>query len=179
MCTRRFTRPLGRAVQAAQFFRLGCLIVLAVAVSGMGARADDGQPFSTSGWSATSPGMLQVARTPSAVAVDEETSDAGGTAQDGQVGSEVGAETTAQPLDLGVSLERVGALDDLVDENVWQAARVARIASCHQASLGRYHSEEHRAFANALPASSRFDAAMTHFIAQRESRIQFDSCSSY
>ena len=52
MRTRRFIRPLGRAVQAAQFFRLGCLIVLAVAVSGMGARADDGQPFSTSGWSA-------------------------------------------------------------------------------------------------------------------------------
>lgn len=179
MCDRCFHKSLDHAEQAADLFLLGCLIVLAVAVSGMGARADDRQLIPTSALSASDPGMLQVARTPSPVAVDEETSDAGGLAQDSLISFQVGTQITAQRLDLNVSLKQAAAPNSLVDESARNADRIARIASCHQASEGRYHSEEHRAFANALSASSRFDTAMTHFIARRQSRIQFDSCSSY
>ena len=166
-------------MQATHLFYLGCLILLAVAVSGMEVRADDGRLISASTLSASSPAALQVARTPSSVAVDEETSDVRGLAQDSLVSFQVGTQTTARRLDLNVPLEQVGALNDLVDEISQNSARFARIASCHQASVGRYHSEERGAFANALSEPTRFDAAMIHFIARRKSRIQFDSCLSF
>jgi hypothetical protein len=32
---------------------------------------------------------------------------------------------------------------------------------------------------NSLSESARFDAAMTHFTAQRDSRLQFETCSRF
>ena len=179
MCDRCFTRSPGHAEQATHFFFLGCLILLAVAVSGMEARADDSQLISTSTSSASSPAVLLAARTPSSVTVDEKTSDVRGLAQDSLVSLQVGTQTTSQGLDLNISLEQVGGLYETVDDDEQNSTRIAHIASCHQASVGRYYSEELGAFTNALSEPTRFDAAMTHFTAQRDSRIQFDSCSSF
>ncbi len=83
-------------------------------------------------------------------------------------------------LSLDFSLERIGDLDRTVDHNEQDRARTARIASCYDSSVGRYHSEERRVtFTNPLSRTGDLDAAMNRFTAQRDSRRQFDTCSRY
>jgi hypothetical protein len=82
-------------------------------------------------------------------------------------------------LDLDISLEQIGGLYETVDDNERNSARVARIASCYEASVDRYHSEERGAFTNSLSEFAKFDAAMTHFTALRDSRLQFETCSRF
>jgi hypothetical protein len=88
-----------------------------------------------------------------------------------------GSQPISQGLD--ISLGQIGGLYGTVDDSEQNSARVARITSCYQASVGRYHSEERGAFANILSESTRFDAALTYFTAERDSRLQFDSCSRF
>jgi len=179
MFNRSFGRTPRHSVQATHLPFLGILVLLALAVSGMEARADDGQLISTSTLSASSAAALQVARAPSSVAVHEEAGDVIGLAQDDLVSFQVGSQTTSQGLDLDISLEQIGGLYEMVDDNEQNSARIAHISSCHQASVGRYHSEERGAFTNTLSEPTKFDAALTHFAAQRDSRLQFDSCSRF
>ena len=82
-------------------------------------------------------------------------------------------------LDLSIPIEPSGESSAAVEKEAPRSARVTRIASCHQASVGRYYSEERGAFSNALAEASEFEAAVVHFVARRESRTQFDSCSSH
>jgi hypothetical protein len=175
MFDRSFSWTLRHSVQATHLPFLGILILLALVVSGLEARAGDDQ--SISAISASSGALLQVARSPSSVAQHGEAGDVLGLAQDDVASWWDGSQPISQSLDLDISLEQIGGLYETVDDNVQNAARLARISSCHQASVGRYHSDEGGAFTNTLSESARFDAAMTHFTALRDSRLQFDSCS--
>jgi hypothetical protein len=143
----------------------------------MEARAGDDQSIST--FSASSVALIQVARSPSSVAQHEEAGNVLGLAQFGAPSSQDGIQPISQGLDLDISLEQIGGLYETVDDNEQNSARVARIASCYQASVGRYHSEERGTFSNTLSESARFDAAMTHFTALRDSRLQFETCSRF
>ncbi len=175
MFDRSFSWTLRHSVQATRLPFLGILILLALAVSGMEARAGDDQ--SISAISASSVALIQVARSPSSVAQHEEAGNVLGLAQFDLASSQDGIQPISRVLDLDIPLEQIGGLYEPVDDNVQNAARLARISSCHQASVGRYHSDERGAFTNTLSESARFDAAMTHFTALRDSRLQFDSCS--
>ncbi len=175
MFDRSFSWTLRHSVQATHLPFLGILILLALAVSGMEARAGDDQSIST--FSASSVALIQVARSPSSVTQHEEAGDVLGLAQDDVASWWDGSQPISQSLDLDISLEQIGGLYETVDDNERNSARVSRIASCYEASVGRYHSEERGAFTNTLSESARFDAAMTHFTALRDSRLQFDSCS--
>ncbi len=175
MFDRSFSWTPRHSVQATHLLFLGILILLALAVSGMEARAGDDQSIST--FSASSVALIQVARSPSSVAQHEEAGKVSGLAQFDLASSQDGIQPISRGLDLDIPLEQIGGLYEPVDDNVQNAARLARISSCHQASVARYHSEERGAFTNTLSESARFDAAMTHFTALRDSRLQFDSCS--
>jgi hypothetical protein len=143
----------------------------------MEARAGDDQ--SISAISASSVALIQVARSPSSVAQHEEAGDVLGLAQDDVASWWDGSQPISQSLDLDISLEQIGGFYETVDNNDQNPARVARIASCHEASVGRYQSEERRAFTNTLSESGSFDFAMTHFAALRDSRLQFETCSRF
>ena len=177
MFDRSFSWTLRHSVQANRLPFLGILILLALAVSGMEARAGDDQ--SISAISASSVALIQVARSPSSVAQHEEAGNVSGLTQFDLASSQDGVQPISQGLDLNISLEQIGGLYETVDDNEQNFARVARITSCYQASVGRYHSEERGAFMNSLSESARFDAAMTHFTAQRDSRLQFETCSRF
>ena len=164
-------------MQATRLPILGVLVLLALAVSGIEARADDGQPIST--LSASSVALLQLARAPSSVAQQEEAGDVLGLAQDYVTIWQDGNQPTSQGLDLDISFEQIGGFYETVDDNEQNFVRVARIASCYETSVGRYHSEERGAFTNTLPELAKFDAALTHFTALRESQLQFESCSKF
>jgi hypothetical protein len=143
----------------------------------MEARADDNQSIST--FSASSGALIQVARSPSSVAQHEEAGNVSGLTQFDLASSQDGVQPISQGLDLNISLEQIGELYETVDDNEQNFARVARITSCYQASVGRYHSEERGAFTNSLSEFAKFDAAMTHFTALRDSRLQFETCSRF
>jgi len=175
MFDRSFSWTLRHSAQATHLPILGVLILLALAVSGMEARAGDEQSISAD--SASSVALLQLARSPSSAAQHEEAGNVSGLAKFDAASSQDGSQPISQGLD--ISLGRIGGLYETVDDNEQNAARIARIASCYQASVGRYHSEESGAFTNSLSESARFDAAMTHFTARRDSRLQFDSCSRF
>jgi hypothetical protein len=163
--------------QATSLPLFGALVLLALTVLGMEARADDGQSVSTS--AASSPALRQVARSPSSVTQHEEAGNVSGLATFDVARSQNDIQPVSQGLDLDISLEQIGGLHETVDDIKQNSARVARIASCYEASVGRYHSEERGAFTNTLSKSTEFDAAMTDFTAQRASRLQFDSCSRF
>jgi hypothetical protein len=120
-----------------------------------------------------------VARAPSSAAQHEETGDVLGLAQDYVTIWQGGNQPTSQSLDLDMSFEQIGGFNETVDDNEQNSVRVARIASCYETSVGRYHSEERGAFTNALSEFAKFDAAMTHFTARRDSRLQFETCSRF
>jgi hypothetical protein len=141
----------------------------------MEARAGDDR--SISAISASSVASIQVARSSSSAAQHEEAGNVSGLAKFDAASSQDGSQPISQGLD--ISLGRIGGLYGTVDDSEQNSARVARITSCYQASVGRYHSEERGAFANTLSESARFDAAMTHFTARRDSRLQFDTCSRF
>ena len=90
-----------------------------------------------------------------------------GLVQDDVASWQDGNQPTSQSLDL--SLEQIGGFYETVDDNQQNSAQVARIASCYETSIGRYHSEERGAFTNTLSEFAKFDAAMTHFTALRDS----------
>ncbi len=174
MFDRSFSWTLRHSVPANCLPFFGVLILLALTVSGMEARADDDLSIST--LSGSSVALLLVARSPSSVAQHEEGGNVLGLAKFDVTSPQDGIQPVSQGLDLGISLEQIGGLYETVDNNEQNSARTARIASCYEASVGRYHSEERGAFTNTLSESTKFDAVMTHFTAQRASRLQFDSC---
>ena len=100
-----------------------------------------------------------------------------GLVQDDVTSWQDGNQPAPQSLDLNISREQIGGVYETVDDDEQNSARRARIASCYEASIGRYHSEERGAFTNTLSEFSKFEAAMTPFNAQRDSRLQFESCS--
>ncbi len=102
-----------------------------------------------------------------------------GLVQDDVASWQYGDQTTSQRLKLDISPEQIDRSYETVDDNEQNSARVARITSCYQASVGRYQSEERGAITNTFSESARFDSAMTHFTARRDSRRQFDSCSRF
>ncbi len=177
MFDRSFSWTLRHSAQATHLPILGVLILLALAVSGMEAHAGDDR--SISAISASSVASIQVARSPSPAAQHEEARNVSDLAKFDAASSQDGSQPVSQVLDLGISFEQIGGLYEMVDDNEQNSARIARISSCHQASVGRYYSEELGAFTNSLSESARFDAALTHFTAQRDSRLQFDSCSRF
>ena len=165
--------------RATSLLSFGALVLLALAVLGMEARAEDGQSVASS--TDPSPAMLQVARAPSSATHHEEAANVPGLAGFDAPSLQDEIQPLSHGLDL--SLEQIGRVHDTDDDNEQNAARVARIASCYEASLGRYHSEERGAFTNSLSDSTNFDTnldvAMTHFTALKASRRQFDSCSRF
>ena len=177
MFNRSFSWTPRHSVHATRLPILGVLVLLALAASGMEARAGDEQSISAD--SASSVALLQVARSPSSAAQQEEVGNVSDLAQFDVASPRDGSQPISQGLDLNISLEQIGGLYETVDDNEQNFARVARITSCYQASVGRYHSEERGAFMNSLSESARFDAAMTHFTAQRDSRLQFETCSRF
>ena len=177
MFDRSFSWTLRHSVQANRLPFLGILILLALAVSGMEARADDDQSIST--FSASSVALIQVARSPSSAAQHEEARNVSDLTKFDVASSQDGSQPVSQVLDLDISFEQIGGLYEMVDDNEQNSARIARISSCHQASVGRYYSEELGIFTNTLSEPTKFDAALTHFAAQRDSRLQFDSCSRF
>jgi hypothetical protein len=104
---------------------------------------------------------------------------ASGLVQDDVPSWQDGDQPTSQRLNLDISPVQIGQSYETIDDNEQNSARVARITSCYQASVGRYHSEERGAITNNFSESARFDSAMTHFTARRDSRRQFDSCSRF
>ena len=177
MFDRSFSWTLRHSAQAAHLPFFGILILLALAVSGMEARAGDEQ--SISAVSASSVALLQVARSPSSAAQQEEVGNVSDLAKFDVASPQDGSQPISQGLDLNISLEQIGELYGTVDDNEQNSARVARIASCYEASVGRYHSEERGAFTNSLSEFAKFDAAMTHFTALSDSRLQFETCSRF
>ena len=177
MLDRSFNWTLRHSAKANRLPFLGVLILLALAVSGMEARAGDDQ--SISAISASSVASIQVARSSSSAAQYEEAGNVSDLAKFDVTSSQDGSQPAFQGLDLDISLGQIGGLYGTVGDNEQNSARVARITSCYQASVGRYQSEERGAFANTLSESTRFDAALTYFTAQRDSRLQFDSCSRF
>ncbi len=177
MLDRSFNWTLRHSAKANRLPFLGALILLALAVSGMEARAGDDQ--SISAISASSVASIQVARSPSSAAQYEEAGNVSDLAKLDMASWQDGSQPVSQGLDLDISLEQIGGLYEMIDDNEQNSVRIARIASCHQASVGRYHSEELGAFTNTLSEPTKFEAALTHFTAQRDSRLQFDSCSRF
>jgi hypothetical protein len=102
-----------------------------------------------------------------------------GLVQDDVASWQDGNQPTSQRLKLDISLKQIAEFYETVDDNEQSSTRVARIASCYDASIGRYHSEKRGAFTNTLSDFGVFDTAMTHFTALRDSRRQFDSCSRF
>ena len=123
--------------------------------------------------------LIQVARSPSTAAQHEEARNVSDLAKFDVASSQDGSQHVSQGLDLDISLEQIGGLYEMIDDNERNSVRIARIASCHQASVGRYDSEELGAFTNTLSEPTKFDAAMTHFTALRDSRLQFETCSRF
>ncbi len=154
------------------------LVFLAQMVLGPEARAEGDPPVSMS--SAPSEALLQVARTPSSAMQYEEASKDPGLAGFDAPSLPDDIQPVAPHLNLDISYEATGNLENTVDESEGNTARAARIASCYEASVGRYQSEEREeAFSNPLSRTTQLDSAMSHFTAQRASRRQFDSCSRF
>lgn len=177
MFDRSFSWTLRQSVQANRFSYLGILILLALAVSGKEARADDDQSIST--LPASSAALLEVARSPSSLAQYEEVGNVLHLAKFDVASPQGEIQPVPRGLDLHISLERTGGFYETVEDNEQNTGRFARIASCYLGAVGRYHSEERGAFTNTLSESTRFDSALTHFTAQRDSWLQFDSCSRF
>ncbi len=176
MFDRPFKGTARHSEQAASLLLFAALVLLALTVLGLEARADDGQSVSTT--TAQSPASLQVARSPSSLGRHEDSGLA--TFDVLRPRDEIQPASQGLNLNLDSSLERSGELQETVDDGEQNAARTARIASCYDASVGRYRSEERgTAFANPLSKTSDLGAAMTHFTAQRASRRQFDTCARY
>ncbi len=159
---------------------LGVLVLLALTASGMEARADDEQ--SVSSLAAQPPATLQVARSPSSVEYQEETASVSYLTNFDAARPLDEMQPVSPGLNLDISFEQAGDLEETIDDKQQNSARVARIASCYEASVGRYHSEERSeergaAFTNPLSRTTELDTAMTRFTAQRASRRQFDTCS--
>jgi hypothetical protein len=166
------------SVQMSRFaIVLGVLVLLLIAVSGMEAGADEGQAISTG--SASNVASLQVARVPSSDAEAKEAGDVFGPAQVYAASWQGEYQAGSQSLDLGTSFGQIGGFYATVDESEQNSTRFARVASCYEATVGRYNSEVRGAFANNFSASGKFDAAVTHFYAQAISQQQFGSCSKF
>jgi len=154
------------------------LVFLALTVLGMEARAEGEPPVWTS--SAPSEALLQVARSPSSAIQYEEASKAPGLAGFDAASLPDENQPVSPGLNLDISFEQTGNLEETVADNEDNSARVARIASCYEASVGRYQSEEREvAFTNPLSRTTELDTAMSHFTAQKASRRQFDTCSRF
>jgi hypothetical protein len=93
----------------------------------MEARAGDEQSISAD--SASSVALLQVARSPSSAAQQEEVGNVSDLAQFDVASPRDGSQPISQGLDLDISLEQIGGLYETVDDNERNSARVARIAS--------------------------------------------------
>lgn len=194
------------SVQMSRFaIVLGVLVMLIIAMSGMEAGADDSRIVSTASASdATSlqlarvtppvaqrddgaarlnssvPSVkwLQLARPTSSLAQPEAAIvDPGFSGVDVETLQD-GNHATSYSLDLDTPHGQTGKLYKPVDENDQNYARVARITSCYEASVGRYQSELRGAFTNNFSASDKFDSAVSHFYAQSVSQQQFGSCST-
>ncbi len=164
--------------QAAALPFFAALVFLALTILGLEARADDGQ--SVSAPTASSPALLQMARSASSVEQYEEAGTFADQANFDAVRPRDEIEPVSQGLnlDLEISLEGIAGLQATAEDGKQNTARTARIASCHEASLGRYRSEEHgEDFTNPLSRTTELDTAVTHFTARRASRQQFDTCS--
>lgn len=180
MFGRSFSWTPRHSQQAAGLLFFAALVLVALTVLGMEARADDGKSVSTS--TAPSPAMLQVARSPSSAGHHEEAGNAAGPATFDMARPQDESQPVSQGLNLNLdmSLDRTGELQETVDDGERDTARTARIASCYDASLGRYRSEARgTAFADPLSRTTELDTAMTRFTAERASRRQFDACTRY
>ena len=178
MFDRSFSWTSRHSEQATSLPFFGALVLLALAVLGMEARAEDGRSVSSS--AAPSVASLQVARAPSSVEEHQEVGSVAGLATFDVARPQDEVEPVSPGLNLDISLERIGERDETLDGTQQNSARTARIASCYEASVGRYHSEERgTAFANPLSRTTELDAAMIHFTAQRASRRQFNTCSRF
>ena len=180
MFDRSFKGTPRHSEQTAGLLYFAALVLLALTVLGMEARADDGPSVSTS--AAPSHAMLQVALSPSSAGQHEETGKVAGPATFDMPRPQDESQPISQGLnlDLDMSLDRTGELRETVDDGNQDAARTARIASCYDASVGRYHSEARgTAFADPLSRTTELDKAMTRFTAERASRRQFDACARY
>ncbi len=166
------------SAQASRFaIVLGVILLLIIAVSGMEASADDKQAISSS--SPSNSEMLQVARAPASSIEHLEAIDLFGPDQDYAASRQGENRPTTRILGLGTPFGQTGVSYLTADGNDRNGAPVARVASCHDASVGRYHGELRGAFANNFAASDKLDSAVTHFYAQRASKQQFGSCSSF
>jgi len=177
MFDRSASWTLRHSVQANRLLFLGILVLLGLTVPGTEAHADDDRSISTS--SASSGVLLQVARSPSSVTHHEQAANLSAPAIFDLTPSQDDIEPVSQGLNLDISLEQTGELHEMVDDSEQNSARVARIASCYEASVGRYHSEGRGAFTSPLSRTAELDAPMTHFTAQTASQRQFDTCSRY
>ncbi len=180
MFDRSFRGTPRHSGRAASLLFFAALVLLALTVLGIDARADDGQSVSTP--AVPSPASLQVARSDSSMEHQAYTSGLSGPATFDEAGPHDETQPVSQGLNLNLdmSLDRTGELRETTDDGEQDTARTARIASCYDASVGRYHSEERGpAFSNPLTRTADLDAAMIRFTAQRDSRRQFDACASY
>ena len=180
MFDRSFSWAPRYSEQAASLPFFAALVLVALTVLAMEARADDGPSVSSA--AAPSPAMLQVARSAPTVGQYEEADSVAGLATFGMAPPNDEFQPVSQGLnlDLDMSLDRTGELRETVDDGEQDAARTARIASCYDASVGRYHSEARgTAFADPLSRTTELDKAMTRFTAERASRRQFDACARY
>jgi len=184
MFDRSVSQKSRHPVKATSLPFFAALVLLALTVLGMEARADDGQAVPTA--ASANLALLQMARSPSSVEHHEEAASVSGPSSFDLASPQDEFQDEFQPvtqglnLNLDISLEPIGELDETVDDGEQNAARTARIASCYDASLGRYQSaEQDTDFANPLSRTSELETAMTHFTAKRASRRQFDTCSRY
>ena len=128
---------------------LAALVILVVTLVGFEARAQEAAQDQ------------QVAAVPAAVETQEETGD---WVDYDQSGLALGA-----PIAEGQGLVLTLDASDHV--------RVARIASCREASLARYESETRNAPESQAASLSGFHASMTRYGAEKASQQQFDSCT--
>ncbi len=139
--------------QASQLPFLAALVVLVVAIMGFEARAQEAsQPASQD---------LQLAAVPGAGETQEESGD---WVDYDQSGLALGA-----PVAEGQGLVLTLDAGDHV--------RVARIASCREASLARYESETRYAPEGPASSLSGFHSSITRYSAEKASQRQFDSCT--
>lgn len=127
---------------------LAALVVLAVAIVSFEARAQSAQ--------------VAALTAPEAVAATAETQGAGD-------GWSVNDKASLAPLNLDTSFL-------LTDTAGSKQGRVARIASCHEASLARYDSEVRSDRIGHGAGLDSFNAKMTNYRAQKHSQRQFDNC---
>ncbi len=135
--------------QVSQLPFLAALVVLVVAIMGFEARAQEASQD------------LQIAAVPGAIETQEEN---GNWIDYDQSGLALGA-----PVGEGQGL--------VLSIDASDHVRVARIASCREASLARYESETRYAPEGPASSLSGFHSSITRYSAEKASQRQFDSCT--